>query len=53
MYDPELQICEKWSPKKVKGQKQNVVMDTMGLVLMVVVTAASLPEQDSARKVLE
>ncbi|WP_027268711.1 IS5 family transposase [Leptolyngbya sp. PCC 6406] len=39
--------------KKVKGRKRNVVVDTMGLVLMVVVTAASLPERDGARKVLE
>jgi putative transposase len=39
--------------KKVKGRKRNVVVDTLGLVMMVVVTAASLPERDGARKVLE
>lgn len=38
--------------KKIKGRKRNVVVDTMGLVLMVVVTAASLPERQGARKVL-
>ena len=39
--------------KKVKGRKRNAVVDTMGLVMMVVVTAASLPERDGARRVLE
>lgn len=37
--------------KKIKGRKRHVVVDTLGLVMMVVVSAASLPERDGARAV--
>ena len=35
--------------KRVKGRKRNVVVDSMGLVLAVVVTAASVQDRDGAR----
>jgi IS5 family transposase len=38
--------------KKVNGRKRHILVDTLGLVLMVVVTAASCPEREGARKLL-
>lgn len=38
--------------KKVKGRKRHVLVDTLGLVLAVVVTAASVSDQAGAREVL-
>ena len=35
--------------KKVKGRKRNLVVDTLGLLLAVVVTAASVQDRDAAR----
>jgi putative transposase len=39
--------------KKVKGRKRHVLVDTLGLLLIVVVTAASLSEQAGARKIFQ
>jgi putative transposase len=38
--------------KKVSGRKRNVVVDTLGLVLVVIVTSASVQDRDGARLVL-
>lgn len=38
--------------KQVKGRKRHLLVDTLGLVLMVVVTAASVPERAGAKLVL-
>ena len=38
--------------KKVKGRKRHVVVDTMGLLLLVMVTTASVQDRDGARSVL-
>ncbi|WP_237110756.1 IS5 family transposase [Nonomuraea sp. MG754425] len=38
--------------KKVKGQKRHVVVDTLGLLLCVMVTAASVQDRDGAHRVL-
>jgi len=35
--------------KNVKGRKRHILVDTLGLLLVVAVTAASLPERDGAR----
>jgi putative transposase len=35
--------------KKVKGRKRHVLVDTLGLVLVALVTAANMPERDGAR----
>jgi putative transposase len=40
------------SAKRVKGRKRHLLVDTMGLVLMVVVTVASVSENAGARLVL-
>lgn len=37
--------------KQTKGRKRHLLVDTLGLVLMVVVTAASVPERAGARLV--
>ncbi len=39
--------------KKVKGRKRHLLVDTMGLLLIVVVHAASIQDRDGARLVLE
>jgi putative transposase len=39
--------------KKVKGRKRHVLVDTLGLLLIVVVTAASLADQAGARKIFQ
>ena len=39
--------------KKVKGRKRHVLVDTLGLLLLVVVTAASLSDQAGARKIFK
>ena len=39
--------------KKVKGRKRHILVDTMGLVLMVVVHAANIQDRDGAKLVLE
>ena len=38
--------------KKVKGRKRHILVDTMGLLLMVVVHVASLQDREGAKKVL-
>src|SRR5215813_3583260 len=35
--------------KQIKGRKRHLLIDTLGFLLVVVVTAASLPERDGAR----
>lgn len=37
--------------KQIKGRKRHLLVDTLGLVLMVVVTAASVPERAGAKRV--
>lgn len=39
--------------KKIAGRKRHIVVDTLGLVLAVVVTAASVQDRDGARQVLQ
>ena len=39
--------------KKTKGRKRHAVVDTLGLLLCVVVTAASLPKREGGKRVLE
>ncbi len=39
--------------KKVTGRKRHLVVDTLGLVLMVVVTSASVQDRDGAKQVLQ
>ena len=39
--------------KKVNGRKRHVVVDTMGLLLAVVITSASVQDRDGARTVLD
>ena len=39
--------------KKVKGRKRHVLVDTLGLLLIVVVTAASLSDQAGAWKIFQ
>lgn len=38
--------------KKIKGRKRHIVVDTLGLLMVVVVTAANLPEREGAKLVL-
>jgi hypothetical protein len=38
--------------KKVKGRKRNLVVDTMGLVIALTVTAASVQDRDAAAAVV-
>ena len=38
--------------KKIKGRKRHLLVDTMGLLLVVVVTAASVQDRDGARLLL-
>lgn len=37
--------------KQIKGRKRHVLVDTLGLLIMVVVTAANLPERAGAKLV--
>lgn len=37
--------------KQIKGRKRHLLVDTLGLVLMVIVTAASVPERTGAKLV--
>jgi putative transposase len=39
--------------KLIKGRKRHVLVDTLGLLLVVVVTAASLPEREGAKFVFQ
>jgi transposase len=39
--------------KKTNGRKRHAIVDTMGLLLMVVITAASVQDRDGARTVTE
>ena len=39
--------------KKIEGGKRHILMDTLGLLLGVVVTAASVPDRDGAKTVWE
>jgi transposase len=39
--------------KKVNGRKRHVVVDTMGLLLLVEITSASVQDRDGARKLLD
>ena len=45
--------CRGWdNAKKVNGRKRHIAVDTAGLVLAVVVTAASVQDRDAARPLL-
>ena len=35
--------------KQIKGRKRHIVVDTLGLLMVVAVTAASLPEREGAK----
>lgn len=39
--------------KKVNGRKRHIVVDTMGLLLAVIITTASVQDRDGARRVLD
>jgi putative transposase len=39
--------------KQVKGRKRHILVDTLGLLLAVVVTAASVQDRDGAKSLLE
>lgn len=39
--------------KKIKGRKRFMTVDTLGLVLRVLVTAASVPERSGGKRVLK
>jgi putative transposase len=39
--------------KKVKGRKRHILVDTMGLLLMVIVHSASIQDRDGAKLLLE
>jgi putative transposase len=39
--------------KKVKGRKRHILVDTMGLLLIVVIHAANIQDRDGAKQVLE
>jgi transposase len=39
--------------KKIKGRKRHIAVDTLGLLLCVIVTAASVQDRDGARPLLE
>lgn len=39
--------------KKVKGRKRHLIVDTLGLVLLVVVTVASVQDRDGAKQVFQ
>ena len=41
------------SGKKVKGRKRHILVDTLGLLLVVVVTAASVQDRDGAKRVFQ
>jgi transposase len=38
--------------KKTKGRKRHLLVDTLGLVLTIVVTAADVPEREGDKQVL-
>ena len=40
------------SGKKIKGRKRHILVDTLGLLLVVVITAAGTSEQAGAKQVL-
>ncbi|MEH2301990.1 MAG: IS5 family transposase [Nostoc sp.] len=40
------------SGKKIKGRKRHILIDTLGLLIVVVITAANVSEQAGAKKVL-
>ncbi len=39
--------------KRIKGRKRHILVDAMGLVLMVVATAASVQDRDGAKRLIE
>lgn len=42
---------EETSGKKIKGRKRHILIDTLGLLIVVVITAANVSEQAGAKKV--
>ncbi len=40
------------SGKKIKGRKRHILIDTLGLLIVVVITAANVSEQAGAKQVL-
>ncbi|WP_410175175.1 transposase [Nodularia spumigena] len=40
------------SGKKIKGRKRHILVDTLGLLIVVVITAADVSEQAGAKQVL-
>ena len=41
------------TPAKVNGRKRPIVVDTLGLLLVVMVTAASVQDRDGGKRVLD
>src|SRR5690606_35563784 len=39
--------------KKITGRKRHLLVDTLGLILVVTITAASVQDRDGGRKILE
>ena len=39
--------------KKITGRKRHLLVDTLGLILAIVITAASVQDRDGGRKILE
>ena len=51
--DTVLKASRRWdNAKKVNGRKRHIAADTTGLVLVVVITAASVRDRDAARPLL-
>lgn len=48
----KLPECVVMAGKKVKGRKRHILVDTMGLLLMIVVHTANIQDRDGARQVL-
>ncbi|WP_443193769.1 transposase [Nostoc sp. UHCC 0926] len=40
------------SGKKIKGRKRHILVDTLGLLIVVVITAANVSEQAGAKPIL-
>ena len=47
-------LCRiRYKGKKVNGRKRHIAVDTTGLLLAVVITAASIQDRDAARPLLQ
>jgi putative transposase len=39
--------------KKIQGRKRHILVDTLGLIIVVVVTATSVQERDGAKRIFK